>query len=153
MKRKIRIEVDPDGEEEIIIRCRQMDEDVIRIQKLLENGSGNRPGEITLRLGETEYIVPVGDVIFFESSERQCTAFTESHMLDCDLKLYELEEVLPSYFMRVSKSCILNLRAVESLRKDLTGTCEIGFRNSKKKIYVSRMYYRAFREKLNEVRL
>ncbi|MBR6410278.1 MAG: hypothetical protein IKS35_02705 [Clostridia bacterium] len=65
MKRKIRIEVDPDGEEEIIIRCRQMDEDVIRVQKLLENGSGNRPGEITLRLGETEYIVPVGDVIFF----------------------------------------------------------------------------------------
>ena len=153
MKRKIRIEVDPEGEEEIVIRCRQMDEDVIRIQKLLESGPGQRSGEISLRLGETEYIVPVGSVIFFESSDRQCTAYTEDHMLECDLKLYELEEILPTYFMRVSKSTILNLRAVESLRRDLTGTCEIGFRNSKKKIYVSRMYYRAFREKLNETRL
>ena len=152
VKKKIRIEVDPDGEEEIIIRCKQIDEEVIRVQRLLDGTQDSKVNEISLRLGETEYIVPVADVLFFESSDRLCTAYTDTHMFDCDLKLYELEAQLPPYYMRVSKSCILNLRAVESLKKDLTGVCEIGFKNSKKKIYVSRMYYRAFREKLNELR-
>ena len=70
-----------------------------------------------------------------------------------DLKLYELEERLPKSFMRISKSCIINVNAVSSIHKEITGICEAFFRDTVKKVYVSRGYYKQFREKINETRL
>ena len=68
-------------------------------------------------------------------------------------KLRELEELLPRYFTRISKSCILNLKHVTSMKKSISGVCEIYLCGETKKVYASRMYYKAFRDKLTETRL
>ena len=68
-------------------------------------------------------------------------------------KLYELEEILPGYFMRVSKSTILNMKKIYAMHKSISGPCLVEFENTHKQVYVSRRYYKLLRIKLEEKRL
>ena len=65
-------------------------------------------------------------------------------------RLYELEEFLPSYFLRVSKSTILNSKEVYSITKSLTASSLVEFRGTHKKVYVSRNYYKALKTMLDD---
>ena len=67
--------------------------------------------------------------------------------------LYELEELLPGQFMRVSKSAILNTSHVYSITKNLSSSSVVQFRNTHKQVYVSRMYYKPLKCKLEEKRI
>lgn len=52
---------------------------------------------------------------------------TRDDAYEVKMKLYELEDCLPAYFCRVSKSTIANARAVYSLDKSFSGTSRISF--------------------------
>ena len=147
-KRKVRIEIDPGAEEEIVIRCKALTPELETLRRMAL-GEGE---ELLLTLGEEEFFIPRGDILFFESVGGKTAAHTASRMFYTAHKLYELEELLAGSFLRVSKSCILNLRAVSLIRRDMTGSCEVRFTGSGKKVYVSRMYYKTFRETLLEMR-
>jgi DNA-binding LytR/AlgR family response regulator len=152
---RIKIEIDPEGPEEIVIRCKKLTPEVLGIQALLEGApSGEKTaGSLSLSLGDEEHLIDPRRILFFEAAEGRVAAHTEKRIYYTDLKLYELEELLPKSFMRVSKACILNLDAVSWLRRELTGVCRVGFAASPKQIFISRMYYRPFREKLEEMRM
>ncbi len=147
---KVRIEIDPDCEEEIIIRCRNMSEEAMRIESVV---SALEASEMELELGEKLHFVKISSLLFFETDGSKTAAHTVDRMYYTDLKLYELEERLPNSFMRISKSCIINVNAVSSIHKEITGICEAFFRSTPKKVYVSRSYYKPFKEKINETRL
>ena len=155
MGRKVRIELDPGvPEEEVIIRCPEITPEILRLQKLAEgDGGSRRNAEISLTLGDREYFVAVKDILFFETSDNRTAAHTSDHMYYTEMKLFELSDFLPNTFMRVSKSSIVNMQRISSIRRDVTGVCEVFFDGSEKRIYVSRMYYKPFREKLLEIRL
>ncbi len=151
---KIKIEVDPDGPEEVVIRCRKLTPEILKLQELLETGgAGTALRKLSLCIGDEEHLVNVGELLFFETDGGSVTAHTAKRIYCSDMKLYELEEVLPKNFMRVSKTCILNLEAVSWLKRELTGPCCVGFATTPKQVYISRMYYRPFREKLEEMRM
>ncbi len=153
MIKKVRIEIDPDGAEEVVIRCRNATPSVFALKAAIESGSADgQAKELALQLGEEEYFVELSRILFFESADNRVTAHTDNRIYYTDMKLYELEKMLPNTFMRVSKGCVINLEAVQWLRRELTGPCRVGFTGSTKQAYVSRMYYRPFREKLEETR-
>ena len=79
-------------------------------------------------------------------------AHTAKEVFETRSKLYELEEVLPASFMRVAKSTILNVNHVYSITRNLTASSEVEFKNTHKKVYVSRNYYKALIAKLEEKR-
>lgn len=58
--------------------------------------------------------------------------------------------MLPSYFLRVSKSTILNTREVYSITRNLTAASLVEFSGTHKKVYVSRSYYKALKLLLDE---
>ena len=147
---KVRVEIDPECDEEIIIRCRNMSDEIMRIESLVSNVDSS---EMELELGNKLYFVKTEQILFFETDGSKTAAHTVDRMYYTDLKLYELEERLPKSFLRISKSCIINTRAVSSIHKEITGICEAFFRDTVKKVYVSRGYYKQFREKINETRL
>lgn len=147
---KVRIDISPDGEDEIVIRCKQINDDVIRLQKLL---SGSENNEIELNLNGSTHFVKTESILFFETAETKTVAHTKERMYYSDLKLYELEERLPRSFMRISKSSIINTKAVSSIHRDITGICEAYFPDTAKMVYISRSYYKAFKDKINETRL
>ncbi len=154
LKRTVKIEIDPEGPEEIIIRCRELTPGVLRLQaKLLSGGAENAGGRLSLYLGEEEHLVDLKKILYFETSGGRVAAHTDRRIYYTDLKLYELEEMLPKSFMRVSKASIINLDAVSWLKRELTGPCRVGFANCAKEVFISRMYYKPFREKLDETRM
>ena len=152
--KRIKIEVDPEGPEEVIIRCKKLTPDILKLQELLETGTAERTvRKLALNIGDEEHLIELRKILFFESTGGSIAAHTVKRIYYSDLKLYELEEILPKSFMRVSKTCILNLEAVSWFKRELTGLCRVGFGVSPKQVYISRMYYKPFREKLEEMRM
>ena len=129
---KLKIEISDDMPDEVIIRCKKMTEEVLRLRGAFESVMGGT--EKTLTLGDAEYFVPTDDILFFETDGGKVAAHTSDKMYYTEEKLFELEKTLPPTFMRVSKSCILNSAKVSSLVKNsITGNAEAYFSSSKKK--------------------
>lgn len=63
-----------------------------------------------------------------------------------------LEEILPSEFVRASKSTIVNINNIYSMTRNLSSSSLVEFQNTHKKIYVSRHYYKSLKDKLIEKR-
>lgn len=147
---RLRTEISPDGENEILLRG-QNAEEVMNMQKELARLlKGN--AEMPVNLDGREYFLPVSEILFFESEERGVTVHTEKEMYYSDKRLYELEQELPYHFYRVSKSCILNILKISSIDKNITGASTVFFYGSDKKAYVSRIYYKPLRQRIGEIR-
>jgi DNA-binding LytR/AlgR family response regulator len=101
--------------------------------------------------GEDYYLSP-DDVLFFESEGGRTWAHTRSEAFEIRRRLYELEELLPHGFVRVSKSAIAGVAHIYSIARNLTGPSVISFRDSHKRISASRQYYGLLRDKLDEMR-
>lgn len=150
---KIKIEFDEQlNEDEITIRCRELNDQVEQLQKAVREISASS-GRYVFQKGETQYYFSLEEILFFEADDHRVYAHTKNELYETKYKLYELEKILPSYFLRVSKSTILNLREVLSIRKNLTSASLVEFRNSNKKTYVSRSYYRLLETRLADMYL
>lgn len=147
---KVRIDIDENlRENEIIIRCSDLDEGVQKIyDSLMDLTMKNR--HLILYQGKTEYYFPLDKVLFFETSNNCISAHTVDNVYTTSYRLYELEEILPGSFMRVSKSTIINLNHIYSISRNLTASSEVQFLNTHKQVYVSRYYYKSLIYRLEE---
>lgn len=118
---------------------------------MIRDLESNTKGLILTR-GETEYFIPQDQILFFETEGKTITAHTADKMYETQYRLYELEEMLPGYFMRVSKSTIVNLNQIYSITRNLTASSVVEFSDSIKKVYVSRNYYKSLIERMGEKR-
>ncbi len=149
---KIRMEIDPDAPEEIVVRCKALTSDIMKLEQLLSKEI-NQSGQMILYQNDTEYYIDTKQILFFETEGTQVLAHTEKEIFETRKKLYELEDILGGTFLRISKSAIVNLDKIYSIRRNLTASSEISFRGTHKQIYVSRSYYKVLKEKLEEKRL
>ena len=149
---KVVIEVDEGLSEEcIIIKCQQLDEKILKLQSLLAEHT-NSDRNIRLQKGEKSYYISLEKILFFETENKQIWAHTANEMYETEYKLYELEELLPGSFMRVSKSTIVNLNHIYSITKNITASSVVEFNGCHKQIYVSRNYYKVLMSRLDEKR-
>lgn len=149
---KVRIEMEAElQEEEVVIRCSRMTEQVLKIQAAIMEHAGGKQ-HIALKSGDTEYYLPLEEILFFETENKTVFAHTRDKMLETEYKLYELEELLPGSFMRISKSAIVNLEPIYSITRNLTASSVVEFVHSHKQVYVSRNYYKPLVERLAEKR-
>jgi len=118
------------------------------IESALSEGSA-----IRLTRDNTDYIVAHSDILYFESGDNHVYAHTKAALYTAPYTLSNLEHLLPSSFVRVSKSCIVNVMHIGRLRRELVGNGEIGFTDCEKMTYFSRSYYKRFYEKIQEMRL
>ncbi|MCM1182898.1 MAG: LytTR family transcriptional regulator [Roseburia sp.] len=149
---KVRIEIREEPEEaEVVIRCRRLNDTIVGLQNYISR-RGSEKRCLSLMGGETEYFVPIEQIYFFETEGRELRAHTADKIFTCGYRLYELEELLPAAFMRISKSAIVNLDVVYSITRNLTASSVIEFIGSSKKTMVSRGYYKLLVERLKERR-
>ena len=146
---KIHIEVVGDlYEDEVIIRCGQVDDTIQKIhQYILEQTRS--PVKLTFYKDNQEFYFPLDDVLFFETDGEHIHAQTADDAFRIKYRLYELEEMLPKNFVRASKSAIVNTRKIYSVTRNLTASSLIQFAGSHKHVYVSRYYYNGLRQKLS----
>ena len=144
---KLKIEIGEPQETEIIIRCGRVDEDIRKLQEYILSLS--KP-KLTFYKGAQEYYLPIEDVLFFETEGEQIFAHTANDTFKVKRRLYELEETLPYYFIRAAKGTIVNTTRIYSINRNLTSSSQIRFAGTHKQIYVSRHYYGALREKMED---
>lgn len=146
---KINIQIDDSLDEcEVIIKTKEVNNEVAQIQRALSGFSSSK-GEIVFMKDDTEYYFGVEKILFFETEQNKVMAHTATECYEVRQKLYELEEILPAYFLRVSKSTILNTRKVFGLTRNVTASSRVDFAGSQKSVYVSRNFYKPLKEMLS----
>ena len=150
---KINIEFDESlTENEICIRCASLDEEIQRLQAAISDiALGSK--KFVCYQEEKECYIPFHDILFFETESGHICAHTKNQVYQTKLKLYELEELLPGSFMRISKSTIANLDFVYSITRNLTASSVMEFAGTKKKAMLSRAYFKAVTERLKARKL
>ena len=149
---KVKIDIDESlKEDEIIIRCSKLDEKTQKVYDALMNIT-KESKHLMLYKGNVEYYFPLEDILFFETTDNCVSAHTVNSVYETTYRLYELEELLPGHFMRVSKSTILNLNHIYSISRNLTASSEVQFMNTHKQVFVSRYYYKSLKTRLEEKR-
>lgn len=150
---KIQIEIDENIiEDEILIRCHSISDTISKIQKAINDISSSAQKFVFYK-GNTEYYLPLDEILFFETESGQINAHTKTDIYQTKYKLYELEDILPGFFTRISKSAILNINHVYSINRNLTSSSIVEFADTHKQVFVSRYYYKPLISKLEEKRL
>jgi len=131
-------------ETEVIINCRQTDEQILRICA----GLRMHDKKVTGFLNEQMHILNVNDILYADTVDRKSFLYTVDETYETPLKLYELEEQLAGEdFIRASKSCVLNFGKVKSLRSDFGGRMICTLENDET-IVASRQYTATIKQKL-----
>ena len=131
-------------EDEIIVKCRFLDEDITLLLNQLKNGSSKmnfyRDNKIVL--------VDKKEILFFESVDDKVFAYTLEDVFETKLKLYELEQKKKKKnFFRANKAVIVNLNKIKSLSPAFGGRFEAVLKNGYK-VIISRSYVPKLKELL-----
>lgn len=122
--------------EQIEIRCHEITEEVREIVTFVKT----RQGQLTGVQEGKQYEIPVLDVCYIEAVDNKVFLYTQKQVFETKQKLYELEELLKEkYFLRVSKSLLLNLMKVKSIKPALNGRF-LAILQSGEEIIISRKY-------------
>lgn len=149
----IKIEIDDSLEEdEVLIRCRSLTEEIYAIQRAVSE-TASAAQKFVFYKENTEYYLTLDEILFFETDGTRICAHTRTDTYQIRYKLYELENILPGFFMRVSKSTILNTNHIYSIHRNLTASSTVAFQDTHKQVCVSRLYYKPLISKLEEKRL
>lgn len=149
---KIVLEIsDAIQEDEIIFRCKNMTDDLLEIQRLIQD-SMSKKKEIAVYSHDNEYFLSLNEVLFFETSGRTIIAHTKDKSYTVKYKLYELECILPDSFVKVSKSAIVNVFTISCVSRNIATTGNIEFTDSYKHLSVSRMYHKNLKYVLTKKR-
>lgn len=142
---KIRIEdIGPEEEEEIILRCRTLDDSLLQLiyglKMKARKISGSKDGLITM-------IFPK-DIYYFEAVDNKVFMYLNKEVYETKMKLYEIEKEFDGTdFFRASKSVILNISKIKSLASAFNGRFEATLLNGEK-VIISRQYTGTLKNKL-----
>ena len=132
---KIRI-FENEAELGVDIRCEQANEYVLKLKEHIELFGM----ELLVRTGGETRRIPSAEVLYFESVDDRTFLYTKREVFEIRLRLYELEEALsPAGFLRVSKSAVVNLNRISSLRPELNRNIIATMENGER-IVISRSY-------------
>ena len=122
--------------EELEIRCHEETEEVKDIVAFVKT----RQGKLTGNFEGQKYEIPVADVYYIETVDNAVFIYGQEKVYEAKQKLYELEGILrEKYFLRVSKSLILNLMKIKSIKPALNGRYS-AILQSGEEVIISRTY-------------
>lgn len=136
------LEKEPGEENEIIVKCDYLDEELIQLLNRFKTGKT----KMSFYKDSQIIFLDPKDIIYFESVDDNVFAYTKDSVYESRLKLYMLEEELyEKDFFRASKAVILNLNKVQSLAPAFGGRFEATLTNGYK-IIISRNYVAKLKE-------
>lgn len=145
---KIEIYVDEEATDlKISVTCNRLTSDVEKLIATLRmmnhQLTAKRDGEI--------YLLDLTQIIYIESVDRKCFIYTSDEIYESEFRLYELEQQLEGYgFFRVSKSFLIHLRNIQSLRADINRKIRITMSNGEQ-IIASRQYADGLKKRLGVI--
>ena len=127
----------PENEPETVeIRYHWITDEIQEIVSFVKS----RQGQLSATRDGQRFEVPVMDLFYAESVDERVFLYTASDSYEIRMKLYELEDLLKSKsFLRISKSMIVNLMKISSVRPALNGRFSAVLKNGEE-IIISRKY-------------
>ena len=140
--------VGKDKPEEVEIRCHEMTEEVREIVAFVKT----RQGQLTGMQEGKQFEIAVTDLAYVEAVDNKVFLYTQKQVYETKQKLYELEELLrEKYFLRVSKSMLLNLMKVGSIKPAMNGRM-LAVLKSGEEILITRKYVADLKKALRDER-
>lgn len=122
--------------EELEIRCHEETEEVKDIITFVKS----RQGKLTVICEGQQHEIPIADVYYVETVDNSVFIYGQNKVYEAKQKLYELEGMLrEKYFLRVSKSLVLNLMKIKSIKPALNGRYS-AILQSGEEVIISRKY-------------
>ena len=133
----------PESEPEAVeIRYHWITEEIQEIISFVKS----RQGQLTAARDGKRFEVPVVDLFYAESVDERLFLYTAADSYEIRMKLYELEDLLKDRnFLRISKSMIVNLMKITSVRPALNGRFSAVLKNGEA-IIISRKYVPALKQ-------
>ncbi|MCP8968112.1 LytTR family DNA-binding domain-containing protein [Ectobacillus ponti] len=129
-------EINRELEEEILIRCHEVDEEIHEVVNKLKTESSIIMGY----QNEKAHRVKLSDVYYFEAVDGKVFLYGEDNVFEVKQKLYELEELCRGKgCFRASKSTILNIAKISAISPSFSGRFEAVLDNGERAV-VSRQY-------------
>ncbi len=137
-------QIDPPQEEEILVQCHEINEEVLSVVEKLKSDEAmilaSRDGEV--------FPVPAKEIYYVESVDNKTFIYLKKSVLDTKLKLYEIEEQSRgTKLFRCSKSMIVNIAKIRSVSSSVNGRLEAKLLNGEV-VMISRQYVAAFKKKI-----
>lgn len=130
---------------QVVIKCRQIDDEIIRLKYHIEMFDK----KIQAKKDNEWCFVNLLDVFYFESVDNRIFLYTRDDVMEVKQRLYELESILSDKdFIRISKSQIININKVKSLRPEINRTILATMCNEEQ-LFISRKYVPAIRSLLS----
>ncbi|WP_294581752.1 LytTR family DNA-binding domain-containing protein [uncultured Thomasclavelia sp.] len=139
---KVKIDCNENNELEIIIKCKEVDDGVKQIINLLEEKT-----YILGKINNQTCQIKITDIYYIEANEDRVFIYCKDKIYETSNRLYELEQQLDKqYFIRISKSIILNLKKLSSVKAYLNGRYEGTLINGER-VIITRHYVRNFKNR------
>lgn len=129
----------------VVIQCKKIDDQVIKLKSHIELFDN----KLYAQKGGAQFLVNSSDVLYFESVDNHTFLYTQEDVMEIKQRLYELEETLSDKdFIRISKSLIVNINKIRSLKPELNRTILLTMCNGEL-LYISRKYVPLVRKLLS----
>lgn len=126
---------------EVKILSPKMDNDVERIVSMLNTFDK----QLIVKDNNETFIINRDDLFYIDSVDKKTFVYTKDKVYESPLKLYELEDEFD--FFRASKSCVINVRHIKSLKSEFNRKIRVTL-TSGEQIIVSRQYAEDLKKKL-----
>jgi DNA-binding LytR/AlgR family response regulator len=131
-------------EAEILINCRSVDENITKIINVIKSVGkdivGTKEGN--------KYLIKLNNIFYFDCVDKKTFIYTEKEIFESNLHLYEIENLLENTdFFRATKSTIINLSKIKSIKLIFFSKVEVILENNEK-LFVSRHYLPELKNKL-----
>ncbi|MGG0720544.1 LytTR family DNA-binding domain-containing protein [Robertmurraya massiliosenegalensis] len=133
---KIKVEHTESGDNEIILRCKELDDEMLEILSLLRDRTLKI---VAKKEGEVFMLLP-NQVFYVEAVDGNTFLYTEEFVFETHETLSQLEmRYEDTGFIRIGKSQLMNLHHVEKIKSLINSRIEVTLKNGEMLI-VSRRY-------------
>ena len=137
-------QIGPNEDEEIVIKCHEMNDEILALVAKLKKSDSVLLG---VKEGQT-YRIPLKDVYYIESVDNKTFICAQKRVFESKQKLYEFEELtVGTKLFRCSKSMILNIGKIRSVAASVNGRFEAKLINGET-VIISRQYVPDLKKRL-----
>ncbi len=141
---RVRFEqVDSREKEQALIRAVEKTADVLSAMDLLENGSGG----VAVTKDRNTFFCRLTQIYYIESVDKRTYVYTRDDCYESRDRLYELEEKLGPWIVRISKAMIVNLRKIRNVSAEPGGRMVAVLLNGER-VIISRSYVKEIKRRL-----
>lgn len=129
---------------EVLVRYAKMNKRTQALIALIQSADT----QIRCNAENGELLINASDIFYIESVDKRTFIYLEKGVFRTDYRLYQLaDDLKQSGFVQISKSCVLNVNVLESIKPLINSRMEATLKNGER-LHVTRKYLSSIKQAL-----